>query len=540
MDWIFNRVRAIEARRELTEFWAKENRPVSPYNYETRPFAGLSDIEIAECSNLYSHHYGIYNEEAIPERVGHRIILSVNRYVTTYKSYPSAMIALCKTKEMEIVGFAIYIPGELTKGRKFCWVTQLVVHGDHRQKGIGTKLLESAWCFSDYSIRGLATANAITLRTLENVTWRKIDAVEIKGRKDEVLQLLRKVPYMNGCELAIDNGVCQINSDFCPVQEDSNMEDKFRVYADKLGEIRRGHEWLGLVFNEQSVVYDVKRFAEYVRFSEEKVFEAFSRVYPDLEYLNAGAQKEIMDLAELIPNFNKNMRVLDLGCGKGRHCIELAKRGFTDVLGVDKLEAAIENAEGTAVEYKYNDLRFKIADVRTFTRYGKYDLVLCLYDVIGTYRSDNDNDMILETIWRNLRTGGIAVITVMNMRLTEMIAGENRFSISAEPERLLNLPATKNMQRTGNVFHKDIIINTDDGLVYRKEQFEDANRLNAEYVITDRRYTKEEFAEKLRRYGFKVLHSRFVRAKHFGEALTETDKHAKEILFVVKKEYKLF
>ncbi len=250
MDWIFNRVRAIEARRELTEFWAKENRPVSPYNYETRPFAGLSDIEIAECSNLYSHHYGIYNEEAIPERVGHRIILSVNRYVTTYKSYPSAMIALCKTKEMEIVGFAIYIPGELTKGRKFCWVTQLVVHGDHRQKGIGTKLLESAWCFSDYSIRGLATANAITLRTLENVTWRKIDAVEIKGRKYEVLQLLRKVPYMNGCELAIDNGVCQINSDFCPVQEDSNMEDKFRVYADKLEEIRRGHEWLGLVFNE--------------------------------------------------------------------------------------------------------------------------------------------------------------------------------------------------------------------------------------------------------------------------------------------------
>lgn len=63
---------------------------------------------------------------------------------------------------------------------------------------------------------------------------------------------------------------------------------------------------------------------------------------------------------------------------------------------------------------------------------------------------------------------------------------------------------------------------------------------NYEYVITDRRYTKEEFAEKLRRYGFKVLHSRFVRAKHFGEALTETDKHAKEILFVVKKEYKLF
>lgn len=540
MDWIFNRDRAIEARRELMAYWAKKETSVSPYDYETRRFAELKDEEIAECSNLYSHHYGIYNEEAQPERVGHRIILSVNRYVTTYKSYPSAMIALCKTKAHEIVGFAIYIPGELAKGCKFCWVTQLVVHGDHRQKGIGTKLLESAWCFSDYSIRGLATANAITLRTLENVTWRKIDAAEVKAREEEVLQLLSKVPYMSGCALAIEEKTCQIDSDFCPVQEDSNRDEKFLVYADKLGEIRSGHEWLGLVFNEQAVVYDEKRFAAYVQFSEEKVFEAFSRVLPDLAYLNAGAQKEIIDLMELIPSINPSMRVLDLGCGKGRHCVELAKRGFKNVQGVDKLEAAIVEAECTAIGYNYDDLRFKIEDVRTFTGEDKYDLVLCLYDVIGTYRDERENEMILDTIWRNLKTGGIAVITVMNMRLTEIIAGENRFSICAEPERLLNLPATKNMQRTGNVFHKDIIINTDDGLVYRKEQFEDANRLNAEYVITDRRYTKDEFEEKLKRYGFKVLHSRFVRAKHFGEALTETDKHAKEILFVVKKEYKLF
>ena len=127
----------------------------------------------------------------------------------------------------------------------------------------------------------------------------------------------------------------------------------------------------------------------------------------------------------------------------------------------------------------------------------------------------------------------------MNMDLTEKIVGNNKLSISKNPKRLLDLPATNAMQKSGNVFHKDMIINTDDGLVYRKEQFRDDKDLDVEYVIADKRYTKEEFSEKLIAYGFELLEVRYVRAGAWHSKLERYDINAKEILFVAKKKKRL-
>ena len=86
-----------------------------------------------------------------------------------------------------------------------------------------------------------------------------------------------------------------------------------------------------------------------------------------------------------------------------------------------------------------------------------------------------------------------------------------------------------------NVFHKDMIINTDDGLVYRKEQFHDDKGLDAEYIIADKRYRKEEFSKKLMAYGFELLEVRYVKAGAWHNKLDRDDMRAKEILFVAKK-----
>lgn len=126
------------------------------------------------------------------------------------------------------------------------------------------------------------------------------------------------------------------------------------------------------------------------------------------------------------------------------------------------------------------------------------------------------------------------------MDLTEKIVGNNKFSISKNPKRLLDLPATSAMQNSGNVFHKDMIINTDDGLVYRKEQFHDDKGLDAEYVIADKRYTKEEFANKLIVNGFELLEVRYVRAGAWHTRLNRDDMNAKEILFIAQRKKQIF
>lgn len=90
------------------------------------------------------------------------------------------------------------------------------------------------------------------------------------------------------------------------------------------------------------------------------------------------------------------------------------------------------------------------------------------------------------------------------------------------------------MAKTGDVFKPEyFIINTDDGLVYRKEQFKDKKGRDAEYLIADKRYTLAEMKGKLENQGLKVVDSRYVCAKHWKNKLQPTE--AKEILFVVQK-----
>src|SRR5207248_3188884 len=88
-------------------------------------------------------------------------------------------------------------------------------------------------------------------------------------------------------------------------------------------------------------------------------------------------------------------RVLDVGCGDGRHAAEFARRGF-EVVAVDLSPALIERARKS---HSHTPVKFEVADARKSLPAGAFDLVVCLYDVLGS-SAEPDDDLILT---RNLR-----------------------------------------------------------------------------------------------------------------------------------------
>ncbi len=72
----------------------------------------------------------------------------------------------------------------------------------------------------------------------------------------------------------------------------------------------------------------------------EELFENYAETY-DKETFAQGTIGEC-DFIEKEFNYNKKLNILDIGCGTGRHAIELAKRGYT-VTGIDLSESQIQH-----------------------------------------------------------------------------------------------------------------------------------------------------------------------------------------------------
>ena len=84
--------------------------------------------------------------------------------------------------------------------------------------------------------------------------------------------------------------------------------------------------------------------------------------------------------------------VLDLCCGQGRHCIELAKRGFRRVTGVDKSRYLIRLAKKTAGALNL-PINFYERDARNIGGLfnDAFDVVLLMGNSFGYFEKEEDD-----------------------------------------------------------------------------------------------------------------------------------------------------
>lgn len=121
-------------------------------------------------------------------------------------------------------------------------------------------------------------------------------------------------------------------------------------------------------------------------------------------------------------------RVLDLACGRGRHSVDLWRRGF-EVTGVDLAPGSIAHAQQFAEQFADSRLRFRVHDMRqSMGEPGHYDCVLNLFTSFGYFNSEAENVLVLRAVAEALRPGGELVLDYLNTHRVErrLIAEETK------------------------------------------------------------------------------------------------------------------
>jgi SAM-dependent methyltransferase len=96
-------------------------------------------------------------------------------------------------------------------------------------------------------------------------------------------------------------------------------------------------------------------------------------------------------------------RILDLGCGSGRHTFLFGRLGY-NVVGIDTSEVliheAMKNLDGPS------NISFIRKDMRDIGDLGKFNLILNMFTSFGYFEEDEENQKVLHIIHQALSIGG--------------------------------------------------------------------------------------------------------------------------------------
>lgn len=131
-------------------------------------------------------------------------------------------------------------------------------------------------------------------------------------------------------------------------------------------------------------------------------------------------ERDEQEAAEFIDNLIEYLKpgadasMLDVACGKGRHSVQLAGKGF-DVTGIDLSQESIKEAK----QFENDHLHFYVHDMRLPFRSNYFDYVFNFFTSFGYFDTWREHENAIRTIAQCLKDRGIFVMDYLNVRYAE-------------------------------------------------------------------------------------------------------------------------
>ena len=138
--------------------------------------------------------------------------------------------------------------------------------------------------------------------------------------------------------------------------------------------------------------------AKYDKYYQEKQY--FGNPYPEL--------------IQYISDYNRDLSVLDLGCGQGRDAIAIARLGFS-VTGVDVSKVGIAQMM-EVVNKESLDVTGKVSDMKDFSDMSNYNIVL-MDSMFHFYKNDLEKETeFLNQIIESMKDHATIIIIVQDSK----------------------------------------------------------------------------------------------------------------------------
>ena len=209
----------------------------------------------------------------------------------------------------------------------------------------------------------------------------------------------------------------------------------------------------------------------------------FNSAYYHKLYAHRNEDEAQCFITELLAHLQppQNARMIDVGCGAGRHCKYLASKDF-DVTGIYFAFDSIKAAKKHEAQF----LRFFQHDMRIPFGKNYYDFCFSFFTSFGYFETMQENEAVIQNMSNSLKEGATLVFDYLNVQYSE------DHLVPEETKELDGINYRISRWVDDRMFYKKVVI--DDALM--PKAFE-----NVEKVM---KFTLTDFTHMFKKYNLQI------------------------------------